>query len=526
MKRHWSRFLGIGKRVQDERGAVVPLVALMMIVVLAVTAIAVDIGVQRAAARDMQAVADAVALDTARRLPTCDVATLSSAANQSLARQGHTIGQDSPLVVTPGHLDPITKKFVAGSAAGTCNAVRIQAATTVNFSFAPVIGSDSGTATRSAVGASADPVMCFSAGTRALSLSSSGSALGPVLDRLLKVNLGVAGYSGLVDLQNLSIPLAALDTQLRAGTTHGVLDTTTVQLRQLMIAQAAVLRNQSPPSIAQATLLESVAAQVATTFAVKWADILKVDNASGAALSATVNALDLLSAAVVAANGTNAIQINQSLTIPLGLSSTSVSLSVIHPPQIACGPVGTTAKTASVRVDLQSGINLLGLLGTGTTSLGVLVGQGTATLTGVACTASGPSATIDGTTSTADLVGRGGSGNPTLAQISLLGLELLKVNLLSVSLASGGGSHQFLYPASSGLPSQPTYTYGGALGLTLSAPPGSLLTNTAASLTNLVGSTGVTSILTQTLGLLGIKLGTMDVTVLGRPSCDGSRLAG
>ena len=59
------------RRRHDERGAILPLTALIMVIVVGFTAFATDLGVQRVAARDMQAVADVAALDAARKLPTC-----------------------------------------------------------------------------------------------------------------------------------------------------------------------------------------------------------------------------------------------------------------------------------------------------------------------------------------------------------------------------------------------------------------------------------------------------------------------
>lgn len=513
---------------RDERGAVAPMVALLIVVVVAVTAFAVDIGLQRAAARDMQAVADAVALDTARRLPSCDTAALQSVANESLERQGGTIGRSEPLTVTPGHLDPTTKQFVAGSSGGTCTAVRIDAATTVDFAFAPVIGTDSGSSSRFAVGMRDEPSVCFSAGTTALVLDSSGSALGPVLDTILRVNLGVAGYSGLVDLKDVRVPLADLDAALRVGTGQGLVDGGSVSLSGFMLATATVLENQG--DAARAAVLRTIAAQV-SGLTVDVGDILALDTEGNAGLGAEINTLDLIGSAIVSAaiaNGQNAVNVSQLGVAVAGISLADARLVVIEPPQIACGKVGVEARTAQVRLDLRTGVTTP-LVSAAQVELGVRVANGTARLSAINCSATNPTVSVSGTTSTATVVGYGGSGS---ARLNLVQTGLLGFNLglgLMGTVASGSSSHVFTYPPAPALPGP--HTFGSSVNLNLQITPDSLLglglllgavVNPILGLVN----TAVGSLLTQVLDLLGIRLGTMDVSLLGRPSCSGVKLVG
>lgn len=501
--------------------------ALAVVVVLAATAFAVDLGMSRASARDMQAVADSVALDTARSLPSCDAATLKAAADQSLARQGTTIGQDSPLVVTPGHIDPTTKKFVAGSnGSGMCDAVKVTSAAKVDYAFAPVIGTSSGTTSRSAVGTTSPPAMCFSAGTRTLVLDTHQSALGPVLKQILGANLGVGGYDGLIDLKDLSVPLADLDAALVVGTGQSLVDATDVSLSSLLIAQATVLENNG--DAAQAVVLRSIAAQV-SSLSVNVAKFLSLDTEGDAGLSASVNALDLAGTAIVAAatiaNGKNAVNISDLGVSLAGLNVASAKVVIIEPPVIACGRVGVSAKTAQVRIDLDAGVKVSGLLPKTGLSLGVRVAQGTATLNAVSCATGSPTATIGAQTSTASVVGYGGAGH---ARLDLLGIGLLG---LQGSVAAGSGSHTFSFPNGDGMPSPATHSFGSPVTLGLSITPDSLLglggllapiVNSVLALVN----AAVGPLLTEVLDLLGIGLGTMDVSVLGRPSCDGVRLVG
>ncbi len=500
------------RRRRDERGSILPLTILTMTILLGFTAFAADLGLQRVAVRDMQSVADVVALDAARKLPTCDATALTTAANASLARQNRRIGRTSPLVVTPGHLDSTTKTFVAGAANGVCDAVKVESRTTVDFAFAPVIGRSSGGAARSAVGARAQPAVCFSAGTKSLVLNSSQSALSPLLDRILRVNLGLVGYSGLVDLKTLSVRLGDVTQQLA---------TATVTLRQLMVATATVLQRQG--STAQATLLNTLSGQVGA-LNVNLGRFLSVGTGGESGLDAQLNALDLIGTAAVSAavaNGKNAVAIGTDLGVPLDLVTANTQLTIIEPPVIACGGVGAQARTAQVRLDVRTGVSILGIAGIGNVSLGVQVGKGTATLTNVTCASSGvqASTTVRGDTSLATLSGPGGTGSATVTPLSLLGIPLAGVVRITGTVGAKSTTQQFPYPPAPDL----TQIYGGGERIILS----SVDSTTNSVLDGINKLTGTLDLLVQPLlKMLGIQLGIMEVRMLGTPSCSATRLAG
>jgi uncharacterized membrane protein len=491
-----------------------------MVTVLGFTAFASDLGLQRVAARDMQAVADLVALDTARKLPTCTTSTLQAAANASLARQNRRMGRTSPLVVTPGYLDS-TGAFVPGAGASGCDAVRITAATTVDFAFAPVIGTDSGTATRSAVGARADAAVCFSAGTKAVVLDSSASALGPLLDRVIKVNgLDVVGYTGIVNLKNLQVPLVDLAAALGVGSPQelAALD---VSLQTFTLAVAKVVRNQG--DLVRATLLESIAAK-ATSLRAKVGKFLAVDSTGRAAMSADVNALDLVGAAILAANGTNALRVDQlGITVPLDLVNANTTLTVIEPPRIACGKVGVKATTAQVRLDIDHGVNAVNLT-SASVKMGVEVAQGTAELTAITCT-SPQKTTIRGTTGVARVVGYQAVGNAGLT------VKLLTLNLAGIKISGDVGSNtttqDFPYPPAPDLKQH----FGGTTRIILKAETTGIigllspLLNPVLDTVNALTGT-LDLLLRPVLALLGIQVGSMDVMMLSKPSCAAVRLAG
>ena len=66
---------------RDERGAIIPMVAMLLVVLIPSTAIAVDLGMQRVVRRDMQALADVVALDLVRLVDGRTAAQINSGYN-------------------------------------------------------------------------------------------------------------------------------------------------------------------------------------------------------------------------------------------------------------------------------------------------------------------------------------------------------------------------------------------------------------------------------------------------------------
>lgn len=112
------------------------------------------------------------------------------------------------------------------------------------------------------------------------------------------------------------------------------------------------------------------------------------------ALTANIGVADLISAAVVGANGSNAVAIP---SLPILGGTVSVVARVISPPQVGVGGVGATATTAQLRlfVTVNSSAGTLGglLNGLGTQlnlPLVLEAAQSTATVTALQCGATLP----------------------------------------------------------------------------------------------------------------------------------------
>lgn len=585
-------------RPREERGAIAVVMSAVIVLLLLISAFVVDIGMQRAARRDMQAVADAVALDAARLLdsrPASKVITPGSPATKrsladtvkdSVDRNRRTSLGSPPTTACPSDATcdrgvevflvtlnasgsyPKRPDGLPVSATGSTvpTGVVVIADTRVGFAFGGLTGNDSGTATRTAVARTSQPTVCFTVGTKTLTLDTSTGGLSPLLKGILGVNLNAVGYDGLANLKSTKVPIAGLLAQLNVGSTDELLSTN-VSLSSFMVATANALRAQG--DTASALLLEAVKLGVSGSQIALGKILALQSGTQTAGLTADVNVLDILGAAIVAANGQNAVSVN----IP-----NVASIKVVEPPQIACGGVGVEARSAQIRVRVKTtvavgALPVVGLLNSSSVvlDLPIDIGAGTAKLMSLGCDPL--AATVSVTT--------GGVNAPPLGESAFLLLALKNSTFLDVldvvpgvgfllkatlslllgtlglgsvdlkvgigaSVASTTESKVITYPAS-GLPGTvvvPTGGVGKALDLkTLSVDIvstglvgalGSLLTPVLNQLTTTVVSpivnalsTGVlTPVVNALSSVLGLKLGVAEVSMLGRPPCSSAQLVG
>ncbi|WP_300680217.1 hypothetical protein [Nocardioides sp.] len=567
-----------------ERGAVLPIMAMMVTIVITAAAFAVDLGVQRVARRDMQAVSDVVALDVARLVDGRTRAQIVAGTGASPAKRtlaavvADSIARNTADAV--GSTPAVSVYLVKADATGAYprsggvpvqvltgevpNAVVVTASTSVRFVFGTIAGVRDGGAGRSALARALAPTLCFSVGTDALALTTDHSALSPLLSTLLSGKIKAVGYDGLVSAQNLQVPLAGLMTNLGVGTVDQ-LATTQVTISQLALASVAAITAQEPT--ADVSALSSLLHLPVTVPAITLGSILALTTGGPTSgLSGSVNALDLVTAAVVAASGNSALA--GSLLVP-GLAG--VSFTFIQPPQIACGaPTDSPqpfAAGAQVQLDVDVPLSATAALGvtSGRVALAVKVASGDATLTGLGCTPESATflvhtgaAVVPPDRSTVEL-------NVTLAKFldfvpglgTLLALALRALGLDPVGLVAKVGAAivsdtrsgvVITYPPAPALP--PTYTVSGSHGsvLNLTAADvqlstasnaiggvlGSLLNPTLSAVTggvvtpllNTVVSPLLSSLILPLLSKLGITLGNTDITVRGRPDCGGVQLIG
>jgi uncharacterized membrane protein len=399
--RGWYR-----RRASDERGTVLVVVSIAMVVMIGATALAVDIGQITNNNRTLQARADAIALDTARAVNGETAATLSGASGPAtLAAQasatrngfslsgltlelGTTSGSTFTSVATPilnGAIQNVTSNAIP-------TAVRVTTTGTVDFAFRP-----GGTTTSRQAVASQAAQAGISVGSFLARVDTSTGLLNSVLGGFIGGNLTLVGYSGIAAG---SVNLGQLKTQLGFGTVDELL-AANITYKNLLNATAAALnaKGDAVSLNARAGVL-SMATAASSSLSLKLGDLIEVATGDGnSAANADLNVLQLAQMAAQVANGSNALSVNLSTSSLGGLggllnsSGNSVQLRVIEPPQIAIGPAAqnpdgtwkTTAKTAQIRLSVH--LRPLGTVLGGTLNLPIYVeaASAEASLRGISC---------------------------------------------------------------------------------------------------------------------------------------------
>lgn len=549
MIRGWVRATSARRR--DEGGVIAIVVSLVTcFTLIPLAAFAVDIGVQRVARRDIQSVADVVALDLARQLDGRNAnaisAGLQTLADKSAARNG--AAGDGAVVVTPelGVVDEAAYDetnpdayFTPVSGTVVPNAVKVRASTSVDFKLR---GGDGGVFRTSI--AKSQKYACFSIGSFALAMNSAQSTLvnrNFLLNHLVNdsLNLSAISYTGLA---NADVTLLGLATELGVGTPNELAALSNLSLNQLFLASANVLQSEGGDA-ADITLLNQLAvANLSSLPTVTFGDILDLNSAPESALDASVNLLDLVSTAAFVANGTNALAI-PTLTAGIpNVSSVTATLKVIEKPQDGCHQVGDTVRTSQVDLDITFNLvnlNVLALVVAETKlTVHVSLAEALGTLTNIEC---GPPYGIDVSVASA------------LSQVSshleitlkTLGIPIATVDVMPTTNAPAATNNvQFRHPSDaydvakstgSGVAlSTISLTTGDitVLGLPLGVTTGGLLTGIVSTiLTPIVNPliTNTNAILVGPLSdLLGLNLGGADLFVHEPPeyACVGVTMAG
>ena len=552
-------------RRRDEGGAVALVVALVTVaVVIPIAAMGVDLGMQRVARRDMQAIADMVALDMSRQLDgetkyseLKNTARWKDGIRRSVARNvGITedeavngpvrmtidIASDGSVVavqdhmrveVSAGSLDSATGAFTVSSNQQIPEAVRVVASTDVDFAFASGRGGASRTAIAAGVGGA-----CFKIGSYAAALDSGAS---PVLDPLLDalgsgVVLTVADYQALAaaDVELLDL----LSADAGAVTLEEALSGT-VQLSDFYLALASALSRQ-PDKAAEVTILESIAASVSSLgLTIPMADLLDLGTGGAAGLEATLNVLDLATAAAAAATGTNGATIPRT-GINLGpLAGVDATVDIIAPPKVACGRVQDLAQARSSAVDtalsatgldidlgptLKTGVNLAGTISAASAN---------GLLTDIRCTPDGITVRVSDGLLDVDLAlevsVRSLAGIPMAeGTIELTGQSTSAGDaVVNITQLSDYDNPVRVSNSSSGLPAISADTSDvKLLGLNLGWALSGILDPLLAHLVNPLVAALDDQLLVPLLRELGMDLSGADVFAVPTPKCDNPRLAG
>jgi len=396
-----------------------------MILLLWGGAFGVDLGLTTVGNRQAQVMADTAALDMARYVNIVDTAATSALTsagylNGKLANADTDNGSNATLSETPGVwlnsvFTPENGTVVVGKYPETvycwnthptlpqpCNAIKVTATQTVPQIFA---GGHS-TVTRSSI-ASVEPQAGFSIGSYLAFVNSQPCSQQPsqqpcqqssVLNALLSTLGGTAtvslvGYQGLA---NTSVTINQLITASGGLLTPSNVLTTSLLGSQWQAIWSDAVANQvaqvncsstpTPLPCSAGTGLSALDANASTSASL--CQMVQINNStcsgnlstlSTPELSASLNVLQMLTTEAEAANGTHAIDLGTSLGIT-GVSDATLTLTLGEIPQVAYGPVGTTASTAQLTADLQLNDGVAGWI-----NIPLSAAQGTATLATLTC---------------------------------------------------------------------------------------------------------------------------------------------
>ena len=388
-------------RRREERGTILILSVVGMVIAMIAAGLAIDIGRIAQAARDDQKVADLAALDAARVAP----ADYAVAAAASALRNGFPTGPGYSVTAIEGV--KTNNQCVASAGAGSV-CVTVTSPHTNAFPF--LAGRDS--VTRTAMAGAGAAIGTVKVGS---SLASVSGTLPPMevlmLNRVMSAltggsyNINAVGWRGLADS---TVTFSALTQALGGvtgnsaftlGSTNEVLNTT-FTANQLLTATANVLNNNGNSSVATNVLNIRNGIQTTATYLsvpLKLYDFFDfgsvvVGNKQDVA-NMTLNVLDLIRGGAILADGDHFASFNLAAAdviggaIPGGFSNAKVSMGLIEGPQYSFGPAGkdatntyyTSAHTSQIRVKIDVTIRvpltqaLTGLLGVVLVPAGTLV---------------------------------------------------------------------------------------------------------------------------------------------------------
>lgn len=385
---------------REERGAVMILAAVGLLLALVASALAVDLGRQAHEKKSDQLVADLAAMDSVRELEPMllsvpglslpvVIANVEAAAEESARRNGFDPDADgNELDVEVGTVDA-DNAFTPGGTAP--NAVKVAATSVIDYVFdtggrsltadavarlvpdgtpgspgSPGTGPVPGTPPTGYPGTTPTAFAGFDLAS-ALGSADFDAATVPVLNRvfgeMIDGNADLLSWKGLGDA---NVTMAALGRELAslgtaAGTPQEMLSSD-VTLGRLFTATANALDQQGTSEAAAAANLfrgsAGIIAQSTNTTTFKLADIMTFNQGNGSTIAdANLKVRNLVVAAAQAANGDNLISVpDAGITLP-GISNVAVTMQIVEPMKHVFGPLGAWGETAQVKLTITPEID-------------------------------------------------------------------------------------------------------------------------------------------------------------------------
>lgn len=382
----------------DESGAVLVIVAMAVTMLMAATALSVDIGRVVVTNRQLQSVADAAAMDAVSLLNGSPVSTVVTAvdneARAAASRNGFVPAADggptgNTLTVALGTWDPAHASFsplADTDATDIPNAVQVRTGAIIDYVF------QVGSATLGRSGAAAAiPLAGFSIGSYLASFDSTQVA---VLDGLLAafgppVSISAVGYEGLASTSIQLKHLANVDASI--GSVSNLLSGT-ISTKRLLVDIAADLAedanalvgggNASAAATVEADqgIINGLATSATTTASVQVCRIVDVDSSctpsDGSAGAASVNLLSLVTGMAEIADGSNGFSVTLGGGQVVQISTSLIQPAAVEPP----APIGTSLSTQELATSLSLNLGLGNTLNVASSGA-----QGSATLGSITC---------------------------------------------------------------------------------------------------------------------------------------------
>jgi uncharacterized membrane protein len=407
------RIIERSRRYQDDRGAVIPIIALSLVVLITMTAFSIDLGRQMVRRREAQAAADALSLDLSRQLDGRQASDITSdpkwaqTISASAQRNNFPVAGFSE-VLGNWVIDPNTNvgSFVPCGCSNAVrpNAVQVTATDVVNFYFAPVIGISNGHVTRSATasdqgrslaelgsvfagfqyyqepGFSAAYNLAAELRTKVLN-ATIASQFGIAASFPTGIGLDALSYKG---ISNGNVRLGDLAAAAGFGSTQDMLNAN-MSARDLLNAEATALRNSSDPNdVAAGNKIATFAGSASTSSTMRLGDMIDVTQGSGNNIADYhINALSLITGSGELINGKNFFSTTVDHGIP-GVPPLNVRVSVIEPPQFKDGLQGEAGpSTSQIRfaTSIPITLNLGGSFGSLAATVPIVVEAARATST-------------------------------------------------------------------------------------------------------------------------------------------------
>lgn len=398
--------------LRDSSGAISAVSALSLFMLLAIAGLVIDSGALYFARRDQQAVTDAAAMAAVQK--PADASAIAAAVFSRNNYQGQTLTVAAGTYTADEAISAASRFASPGT---DVNAVRVRASLPRYAHFAGLFGLSAPTIITESTAARM-PTTSFGAGTRLAALNAG--LLNSLLGQLWGsgVSLSLIDYQALTstDVDALTF-LTALATRANVSGSYQQLANTSVTTGQILGALVEVAGNASGPSAPAALVaLKSLELQLPASPAMTLSHVIDLSPLHGRSIGGVagidgtglqLNLMSVLSASARTVAAGRLVNLGTALTVPVTNSSISTRLAVgSQMAQIAAGRVGSTIRTAQIRLALTAtitSVNLVAATATVQVPIYLEAASGQATLTAMPCQTGGTLAQIAASTGATSL---------------------------------------------------------------------------------------------------------------------------